>query len=71
MIKKQKIQRIIKPMLCGLCLVLTGCSAASLAQESTFESAYENGAQEEKIDIYTCIWLTAMKAEISAIMVLR
>ncbi len=62
MIKKQKIQRIIKPMLCGLCLVLTGCSAASLAQESTFESAYENGAQEEKIDIYTSAASVIIKA---------
>lgn len=55
MIRKEKIQRIIKPILCGLCLILTGCGAASLAQESTFESAYENGAQEEKIDIYTSV----------------
>ncbi len=53
MIKKDKIQRMIKPILCGMCLILTGCSAASLAQESTFESAYENGAEEEVINIYT------------------
>lgn len=39
--------------MCGLCLILTGCSAASMAQESTFESAYENGAEEENVDIYT------------------
>lgn len=50
---KDKIQRTIKPVLCGICLILTGCSAASMAQESTFESAYENGAEEEKVDIYT------------------
>lgn len=33
--------------------MLTGCSAASMAQESTFESAYENGVEEEKVNIYT------------------
>lgn len=50
---RNKIQRTIKPVLCGICLILTGCSAASMAQESTFESAYENGTEEEKVDIYT------------------
>lgn len=50
---KDKIPKIIKPVLCGICLVLTGCSAASMAQESTFESAYENGVEEEKVNIYT------------------
>lgn len=50
---KDKIQKIIKPVLCGVCLVLTGCSAASMAQESSFESAYENGVEEEKVNIYT------------------
>lgn len=53
MTKKDKVQRIIKSVLCGLCLILTGCSAASMAQESTFESNYENGAEEEEVDIYT------------------
>lgn len=53
MTKKDKVQRIIKSVLCGLCLILTGCSAASMAQESTFESAYENGTEEEIVDIYT------------------
>lgn len=55
MIKKVKVQRIIKLVLCGLCLIVTGCSAASMAQESAFESAYENGVQEEetKVNIYT------------------
>lgn len=53
MMNKDKIQRIIKPVLCVLCLILTGCSAASLAQESTFESAYENDGQEEPVNIYT------------------
>lgn len=51
--KKENIQRITQLALCGLCLVLTGCGAASLAQESTFESAYENGAEEEPVNIYT------------------
>lgn len=55
MMKKDKIQKIIKPVLCGLCLILTGCSAASLAQESTFESAYENGVEEEPVNIYTSV----------------
>lgn len=50
---KNKIQKRIKPVLCGVCLILTGCSAASMAQESTFESAYENSAEEEKVNIYT------------------
>ena len=53
MIKKDKIQKMIKPIICGLCLILTGCSAASMAQESTFESAYENGKEDEPVDIYT------------------
>ena len=49
---KTKVQRIIKSAICGMCLILTGCSAASMAQESTFESAFENGTEEEKVDIY-------------------
>lgn len=53
MMIKDKIQRTIKPVLCGLCLILTGCSVASMAQESTFESAYENGDEEENVNIYT------------------
>lgn len=51
--KKENIQKITKLVLCGLCLVLTGCGAASLAQESTFESAYENVEEEEPVNIYT------------------
>ncbi|MBD5462304.1 MAG: PEGA domain-containing protein [Lachnospiraceae bacterium] len=53
MMNRNKIQKMIKPLLCGLCLILTGCSAASMARESTFESAYENGEQEEPVNIYT------------------
>ncbi len=49
----KKIQNSIKPVLCSLCLILTGCGAASLAQESTFESAYENVEEEEPVNIYT------------------
>lgn len=54
MVKKDKIQKTIKPMLCALCLLLTGCSAASMASESAFESAYGNNdtQEEEKVDIY-------------------
>ncbi|MCM1136237.1 MAG: PEGA domain-containing protein [Clostridium sp.] len=51
--KQGKIQQLIKPALCGLCLVVTGCGAASLAQEATFESAYENVEEEEPVNIYT------------------
>ena len=51
--KIENIQKITKLALCGLCLILTGCGAASLAQESTFESAYENGSEEENINIFT------------------
>lgn len=53
MMNRNKIQKMIKPLLCGLCLILTGCSAASMAHESTFESAYENGEQEEPVNIFT------------------
>lgn len=51
--KQRKIQRIVKSALCGFCLILTGCGAASLAQEATFESAFENGEEEEPANIYT------------------
>ena len=51
--KFEKIQNSIKPLLLSLCLILTGCGAASLAQESTFESAYENVEEEEPVNIYT------------------
>ena len=52
MIKKENVQKIIKPFLCGLCLILTGCGGVRLAQTSTFESTYENG-EEEAVNIYT------------------
>lgn len=51
--KKENIQKITQLALCSLCLILTGCGAASLAQESTFESAYENGGEEEPLNIFT------------------
>lgn len=50
--KKDKIKNGIKIFLCGLSLILTGCSTIGLAQDATFESAYENGAEEEAVDIY-------------------
>ncbi|MDD6491782.1 MAG: PEGA domain-containing protein [Firmicutes bacterium] len=53
MTENNKIQKMIKWIICCMCLILTGCSAASMAQESGFESAYENGANEEQVDIYT------------------
>lgn len=53
MIKKEKVQRLIKPIICGICLLLTGCSAVGLAQEATFDSAYENGEEDVPVNIYT------------------
>lgn len=50
---KKNIPQMTRLTLCGLCLILTGCGAASLAQESTFESAYENSGEEEPVNIYT------------------
>ncbi|MDE7009442.1 MAG: hypothetical protein K2P07_14995, partial [Lachnospiraceae bacterium] len=37
--------------ICGL--LLNGCSNIGLAQESSFESAYENVEEEEPVNIYT------------------
>lgn len=37
---------------CTISLLLTGCGNIGLAQESTFESAYENKEAEEPVDIY-------------------
>lgn len=62
MMNRKKIQKMIKLLLCGLCLILTGCSAASMAHESTFESAYENGEQEEPVNIYTSAASAVIKA---------
>lgn len=62
MMNKKEIQKIIKPVLCGLCLILTGCSAASLAHESTFESAYENAEPEEPVNIYTSVASVVIEA---------
>lgn len=62
MMNRNKIQKMIKPLLCGLCLILTGCSAASMAHESTFESAYENAEQEEVVNIYTSAASAVIKA---------
>lgn len=50
--KNGKKENTIKCLVAGLCLLLTGCGTIGLAQESAFESAYENGAQEEVV-IYT------------------
>ena len=38
---------VLKYLAVLLSLVLTGCGTIGLAQESTFESAYENGKEEE------------------------
>lgn len=49
---KKKIQKK-KWLLFGVaCLLLTGCGSVGHAHESTFESAYENGTEEEPVDIY-------------------
>ncbi len=52
MIKKEDVQKIIKPFICGLCIILTGCGGASLARTSTFEDTYEEEA-EQPVNIYT------------------
>ncbi len=62
MMNRDEIQKIIKASLCGLCLILTGCSAASMAREATFESAYENGEQEEVVNIYTSVASAVIKS---------
>ncbi|MDO4303941.1 MAG: PEGA domain-containing protein, partial [Bacillota bacterium] len=53
MIKKKKFLcfPISAVFICSL--LLSGCSSIGHAQESTFESAYENGEQEESVDIFT------------------
>lgn len=48
-----KKERILKSCVVLICLVLTGCGTIGLAQEAAFESAYENVAEEEEVDIYT------------------
>lgn len=51
--REYKLQDKIKLFLCGMSLILTGCSAIGLAQDASFESAYENVPEEETVDIYT------------------
>lgn len=51
--KCKQMQNYIKPLIVGLCLLLTGCGTIGLAQEATFESAYENVPEEESVDIFT------------------
>ncbi len=53
MIKRDKILKLITAIICSASLLLSGCGSIGFAQESTFESAYENGGQEEPIYIYT------------------
>ncbi len=50
--KDRELKTIILTV-CALGLMLSGCSAPSMARESAFESAYENGTEEEQVDIYT------------------
>ena len=49
--KSGKKQNKIIVLCALLCLSATGCSSTGLAQESTFESSFEN-TQEEPVDIY-------------------
>lgn len=49
--KKLSRKNLIKCAAVCLCAVLTGCGTIGLAQEATFESAYEN-VPEEEVDIY-------------------
>ncbi|MBR5798891.1 MAG: PEGA domain-containing protein [Lachnospiraceae bacterium] len=51
--KIRKKENLIKYMLVSICLFLTGCGTIGLAQESTFESAFENKPEEEPVDIFT------------------
>lgn len=48
----KKGNQYIKMFVIGLCLLLTGCGTIGLAQEATFESAYENVPEEEPVDIF-------------------
>ena len=49
-----KTRQLIKPFIVGICLLLTGCGTIGLAQEASFESAYENTFEEEPVvNIYT------------------
>lgn len=52
MIKKNKLFYLSVSAACVCSLLLAGCSYIGMAQESTFESAYENKEEEEKEDIY-------------------
>lgn len=49
--KFRKEQNKIIALCAVLCLAATGCSSTGLAQESSFESSFEN-TQEEPVDIY-------------------
>lgn len=46
--KDHKIENIIKPLVVGICLLLTGCGTIGIAREATFESAYENTPEQEE-----------------------
>ena len=50
---KRGVQGKIAPVLTAVCLMLSGCGSVGLAQEATFESAYQNGEEQEPVDIYT------------------
>lgn len=71
MIKKNKFL-CLSVAACVCSLLLNGCSSIGLAQESTFESAYENGPEEEPAEIYTSsatVIVQAVDAENKTVMV--
>ena len=43
---------VLKYLAVLLSLVLTGCGTIGLAQESTFESAYENGKEDAYVILH-------------------
>lgn len=50
--KNLKKENLIKCLVVGICVLLTGCGSIGLAREAAFESAYEN-LPEEEVEIYT------------------
>lgn len=52
MIKNNRLFYLSVSAACACSLLFTGCSSIGLAQEATFESAYENKEEEEPVDIY-------------------
>lgn len=69
MINKDKLFHLPTAAVCVVSLLLTGCGNIGLAQESTFESAYEN-KEEDPVDIYlsgAAVIIESVKEEEQAI----